>query len=186
MRPIVFLDLETTGLDHDDHIWEFGAVRRDGDMHTEYHYFIEHDVTKAEKLPGSFRKDHDTRYDDSNAITVHELVHGVMPWVFLGAPHVVGAVPNFDTERLARILRHYERSPLWHYHLHDVENLAKGWLCGRASMGDEAARAALANADDSDALSRACGIEPPTTGRHTALGDVRWGMALFDAITAST
>lgn len=36
----------------------------------------------------------------------------------------------------------------------------------------------------SDDLSRACGVEPPTEDeRHTALGDARWVMRLYDAIT---
>jgi hypothetical protein len=35
----------------------------------------------------------------------------------------------------------------------------------------------------SDSLSRAVGVEPPGDGvRHTAMGDVRWCVALWDAI----
>jgi hypothetical protein len=50
-------------------------------------------------------------------------------------------------------------------------------------MGDVDAGLALGQQDDSDALSRACGVEPPTTERHTAMGDVRWAIALYDAIS---
>jgi hypothetical protein len=36
----------------------------------------------------------------------------------------------------------------------------------------------------SDDLSRACGVEPPSEeDRHTALGDARWVMRLYDALT---
>lgn len=32
-------------------------------------------------------------------------------------------------------------------------------------------------------LARAVGVEPPTDERHTAMGDARWAMAVYDAIT---
>jgi hypothetical protein len=193
-RALVFLDLETTGLlpVPEDHIWEFAAVRREPDgTESTFHCFVRHDLALAEQLPESFRADHDARYDQDLALSLCELV-GLCKVVFAGRPHVVGAVPNFDTERLAAVLAMHRLGPLWHYHIRDVETLARGWLHGRAAgaaggrYGDAArARVALRDVDldDSDALSRACGVEPPTVGRHTALGDVRWAMALHDSIT---
>jgi hypothetical protein len=180
--PIVFMDTETTGLDPEDHIWEWAALRRDPDgTLTGYHAFVQHDLVKAAALTDSFRADHDARYDPDNALTIPAFVN-LLQQALVGRPHIIGAVPNFDTERLARILAHFDLAPMWHYHIKDVENVASGYLLGRASMGDEAALDALANLDDSDALSRACGVEPPTTERHTAMGDVRWAMALYDAL----
>jgi hypothetical protein len=39
---------------------------------------------------------------------------------------------------------------------------------------------------DSDALSRLCGVDPPgEVERHTALGDARWAMRLYDAIVGA-
>jgi hypothetical protein len=36
-------------------------------------------------------------------------------------------------------------------------------------------------------LSFAVGVEPPRVGeRHTAMGDARWAMRLYDAITGVT
>jgi hypothetical protein len=93
----------------------------------------------------------------------------------------VGAVPNFDTERLALLLKRSRLIPTWHYHLIDVENLAVGYLAGRRSMSK--AREFIPSLPwDSDELSRALGVETPIEDRHTAMGDVRWAMAIYDKV----
>lgn len=180
MSALVFLDTETTGLSLDDHIWEFAAIRREDGVDYPLHLFIEHSAEKAAQLPDSFRADHDERFDAEHAVSVESAARLIHRQLRPGADgtkaHVVGAVPNFDTERLARLLRAQGLEPNWHYHLIDVENLAVGYLHGRRK-----ARPPLPW--DSDALSRACGVEPPTTGRHTAMGDVRWALALYERIT---
>jgi hypothetical protein len=183
VSAIVFLDTETTGLSLDDDIWEFAAIRREEDgTEAVWHLFIEHSVTKCNRLPEPFRADHANRYDPALAWRREEAAEHVAV-LFTGRPHVVGAVPNFDTERLARLLLRLDLVPGWHYHLIDVENLAVGYLAGRASMGDLDAGLAMPDLPwDSDVLSRACGVEPPTKDRHTAMGDARWAMALYDAI----
>jgi hypothetical protein len=182
-RPLVFCDTETTGLGWHDQIWEFAAIRREPDgTERTFHTFVQHNLNLALALPDSFRADHDARYDPTTAVRRWAFAD-LLGEVFAGRPYVVGAVPNFDTERLARILADAGQLPLWHYHLRDVETLARGYLLGRASLGDLDAGLALGEADDSDALSRACGVEPPTTERHTAMGDVLWCKALHDAVT---
>ncbi|HTE66667.1 MAG TPA: hypothetical protein VK736_10485, partial [Candidatus Binatia bacterium] len=77
--------------------------------------------------------------------------------------------------------------PAWHYHLIDVEALAVGWLSGLRSETTLATGAYAGFVPslpwDSDDLSRACGVEPASEAeRHTALGDARWAMRLYDAI----
>lgn len=171
MTDIVFLDTETTGLSIDDDIWEFAGIRRNGDWHSRaMHLFIEHDTDKCVKLPDSFRADHQIRY--RNGVQHHDAARRIHD--FLAGAHIVGAVPNFDTEHIAILLRRHGYEPSWHYQLIDVEILAAGWLAGRGHT--------LSLPLDSDELSLACDVEPPTTERHTALGDAEWAMRLYDAV----
>jgi len=181
---IVFLDTETTGLGLDDDIWEFGAVRREADgTETETHLFIEHNVFKCKGLPEPFLSDHDARFPEDGSAAEPDSAARIISELFTDRPHVVGAVPNFDTERLALLLRRFGIEPGWHYHLIDVENLAVGYLAGRAAQSEfDAGWATPGLPWDSDELSRAVGVESTRFGRHTAVGDVRWAMAIYDAI----
>ena len=188
MSALVFMDTETTGLDLADDIWEFAAIRREPDgSEEELHLLIDHDKRKCAQLPESFRANHAARWDGTIAVTRADAAVQIQH-ILRDRAHVVGAVPNFDTERIARLLTRRHLAAPWHYHLIDVENLAVGYLAGlRAAGGGENGH----DADlpslpwTSDDLSRAVGVEPPTTERHTAIGDVRWAMAIYDRITAS-
>lgn len=109
--------------------------------------------------------------------------------------HIIGAVPNFDTETLAPLLREHGLVPSWNYHLIDVENLAAGWLNAYAARLENSERTieratelrAIATPPwDSEELSRAVGIEPGEFARHEALGDAKWARAIFDAVTGGT
>jgi hypothetical protein len=174
MTALVFLDTETTGLGHDAEIWEVAAIRREGDRDVaEHHHFVEHDLDKAAKLPEWFRADHGARYDPAAAIDRHTLAT-VLTNLMDGRPHVIGAVPNFDTERLAQILRNYDLLPGWHYHLIDIETYIAGYLRGKYGITAKLPW-------DSNLLSLAVGV-PPSPERHTAMGDVRWIKATWDAI----
>lgn len=187
LTAIIFMDTETTGLSLDDDIWEFAAIRRETDgTETEHHLFILHDQRKCEKLPEPFHADHRNRWSRAHPVTravaakqIHDLT--------ADRPHIVGAVPNFDTERLALLLRAHGYEPGWHYHLIDVENLAVGYLAARrpgmALIGEGYPDLSLPW--DSDSLSLACGVKPPTDERHTAMGDARWAKALYDAIVGA-
>jgi hypothetical protein len=187
VNALVFMDTECTGLSLDDDIWEFAAIRRDpdGSEHS-LHLFIDHDREKCARLPESFRTDHYTRWPGNEvSIGEDEAAQKIVEFTGKDRPHVVGAVPNFDTERLALLLGRYGHKPGWHYHLIDVENLAVGYLAGRASLTFGEGWWTPPLPWDSDDLSRAVGVEPPTDERHTAMGDVRWCMALYDAITGA-
>jgi DNA polymerase III epsilon subunit-like protein len=191
--PIVVLDTETCGLDPDAHIWEVAAIRRNPDgEHIEYHAFIQHDTTQATRLPEQFRTDHDARYRPDHAITPASLVDDLR---ILFAPpadynlraHVVGAVPNFDTERIARLMRHHGVDVPWHHHLMDAETLAIGYLRGALAADRQAGLQPLREPFpgppwDSDALSRTLGIDPDQFERHTALGDCKWALAIYDHV----
>lgn len=135
------------------------------------------------------------------AHTVARMTHGA---------HLVGAVPSFDAEVFDRLLRAHGLLPAWHYHLVDVEAMAVGFIAalpvrfvtgaegppatptptfdfGRLIQIPEPAtctRRAIAPPWKSDDLSRAIGVEPASEeDRHTALGDARWAMRMYDAMT---
>jgi hypothetical protein len=183
VSPLVFLDVESTGLDPvRDEVWEVAAVRYepDGRVTFNHSWFVEHSLHRTALLPAPFRADHDARYDARRAMT-QEQTAAVLVDVFrphVGAegpvrPHLVGAVPSFDEAFLRRLLK---GSSPWHYHLVDVETLAVGFLAGE----DPGAWQPPWRSDD---LTRALGLEPPAPGvRHTAMGDVDWTIAVYDAV----
>lgn len=93
-----------------------------------------------------------------------------------GRPHIVGAVPNFDTERIAhQLLRPNRLREPWHYHLIDIENVAAGYLTHKTGQP-------VLPPYDSNELSAGLGVNPDDFQRHTAMGDVQWVMAQWDAI----
>lgn len=190
--PLVFLDTETTGLALDDDIWEVAAIRRETDgRETAHRLFLKHSIRKCERLPDSFRRDHELRYDPDDAVYPGDAAAYLDPLLSDGRPHIVGAVPNFDTERIALLLRAHGFEPGWHYHPIDVETLAVGYLRGtyvgaQQAGGIEPLPGLLSLPWDSDDLSRQVGVEPPTDTRHTALGDAQWARAIYDQITNPT
>lgn len=174
MSDIVFLDTETLGLDPDAPIWEFAAVRRlDPVGEVELHFTIHHDPAHwLDGFPEEFLGDYLGRYKPDTAWGEVAAV-GAIHAITKGA-HIIGAVPSFDTERLAKLLRRNGIEPEWHYHLIDVENVVVGYLAGRGEL--------IPRPWKSDQLSAAVGVNPDDYARHTAMGDVRWAMAQWDAV----
>jgi hypothetical protein len=200
--PLCFIDTETTGVHPGRQVWEVAMIRREVGRNQEVQFFVDVDLESADPFGlrvGGFYDRHPAGRWLSNqggpvefpcgsdmgqhldrataAKVVARFTHGA---------HLVGAVPNFDAETLAPLLRENGLTPAWHYHLIDVENLAVGWLLGHAAgMGTPLDLITAATPPwKSDELSRAIGVEPPSDEeRHTALGDARWAMRLYDAIT---
>ncbi|MEV6219836.1 hypothetical protein [Nocardia sp. NPDC051833] len=212
MTPICFLDTETDGVHPDRKVWEIAMIRRDEQGERETSFFVDIDLTTADPFGLKVGRYYDrhpmgrylsgvdsqpprhresqTLYEASAALTVARWTHGA---------HIVGAVPNFDTEVLAMLLRRNGHLPAWHYHLIDIENLAVGYLAGQRVAGvfDQPADpeplavrarrlgsiAAINPPWKSDDLSDLIGVEPPSEAeRHTALGDARWAMRVYDKI----
>lgn len=187
--PICFVDTETDGVHPDRKPWEIAIIRREPDgRETTWCEFIDIDLSTADPFGlrvGRFYDRHPLgraiAYGDDHdpfepyavglgrhpaAYRVAQLTHGA---------HLVGAVPNFDAEILARLLREETLTPAWHYHLIDVESLAVGYLAGEGRP--------LAPPWDSSYLLEALGVTAiPDDQRHTALGDARWVRALYDAV----
>lgn len=197
-QPICYLDTETTGLDLYDDIWEFAAVKftlsenpDKGLVRDNLHLFIAHSTDKCSQLPEPFRSDHRARFPAacSKNITAREdAAHFI--YQFTKDATILGCVPNFDTERIERLIRrNTSRTPDWHYHLGDVENMAVGYLLAAAAFGPaltglsrDRLRAACAPPWDSEELSLALGVDPMQFVRHTAMGDVEWAMAMHEAM----
>ncbi|MGH8576155.1 MAG: hypothetical protein ACREXX_14000 [Gammaproteobacteria bacterium] len=198
--PVCFVDTETDGVHPGRKPWELAIIRRTDTGEDTYHAYVEIDLSTADPFGlrvGRFYERHPLGiylassgtesgyplpYPDGDAPTYVSatVAAAVVARVTHGA-HIVGAVPNFDTETLAVLLREHELTPAWHYHLIDVETLAVGYLEGLTPGANHPGRDLPW---DSEALSRACGVEPPGEDeRHTALGDARWAMRLYDAIT---
>jgi hypothetical protein len=184
--PIVFCDTETDGVYPGRKPWEIAIIRREPDgRETEWQAFVEIDLSTTPDgfgiKVGKFHDRHpfgrliahqddrgigDALLPTQAAIKVAQLTHGA---------HIVGAVPNFDTETLAALLRNEGLIPAWHYHLIDIENLAVGFLAARGEP--------IAPPWRSDQLTEALGLPPiPEDERHTALGDARWAQRMYDAV----
>lgn len=190
MSDLVFMDTETLGLDIAAPIWEFAAVRRhDSGIEATLHLHIRHHATPwLEGFPEEFAADYHARYSDRDSVSQLRAAELIAEFMH-SRPHVVGAVPNFDTERISHQLLRPNRIPdPWHYHLIDIENIVAGYLVG---VGKQAVNGGLLPSLEmsligppwkSDDLSRAVGVDPEKFERHTAMGDVRWVMAQWDAV----
>ena len=173
--PLVFLDTETLGLGINDPIWEIAAIRRESDgTENRYHFHVSdaegRRLTPPDGFPDRFRADFNARYGKAPMGSRLDLAP-LLRDLFRDRPHVVGAVPNFDTERIA----HQFGVDGWHYHLIDVENLAVGYLAGRG----EPLPPLPWNSDD---LSRAVGVDPDRFRRHEAMADAEWARAIYDRV----
>jgi hypothetical protein len=206
MTPICALDTETTGLHPQRQAWDIAMIRRDDNGESGWQFYVEVDLADADPFAlkvGRFYDRHpygrylakDLPHPFSWPVTNRRLGELLSPSeaarhvarVTHGA-HIIGAVPNFDTEVLATLLRRHGLTPGWHYHLIDVEALALGWLHGRAQAGAHNAGLPMEILTrlpwKSDDLAAACGVESPDEEeRHTALGDAKWALRLYDAIT---
>lgn len=193
MTPLCFIDTETDGVHPDRQVWEVAIIRRDDDGPRQTQFYVELDLSTADpfglKVGGFYDRHplgmvlsgaHPTNYlwrqmtkmRSAAALEVARWTHGA---------HLVGAVPHFDHEVLGNLLRSNGLTPAWHYHLIDVEAMAVGWLAGCGTGMSSPQDHIVAPPWKSDALSRDCGVEPPTDDeRHTALGDARWAMRWYD------
>lgn len=191
--PLAFIDTETTGVHPGRRAWEIAIIRRDpsGLEHTALLQISDVDLSNADPFGlkvGRFYERHGDYIpglvDEPTEVVTEAQAAYIVERLTRGS-HLVGAVPNFDAEVFADMLRRHRLTPAWHYHLVDVENLAVGYLAAKLrhgllldSVADE-----ITPPWSSESLSRICGVEPAGDAeRHTALGDARWAMRLYDFI----
>lgn len=176
MTGLAFVDTETTGLHPLLHeVWEVAIIVRDHDDPTcngEHHWFLPVTLKNAE--PKALKIGHfEDRYSAAMVTPIYEVLPAIGK--LTAGCHLVGAVPSFDEERLRRLLNAHQVKHSWHYHLVDVEALAVGYLAG---LGVD-----IAPPWNSDDLTERLGVVVPVDDvRHTALGDARWAMAIYDAV----
>ena len=212
MTRICFIDTETTGLDPDQHaIWEVALITPCGGEHV-WQFPVEEMAADPFALnigrywERRWSADNDVPvlnaiYDAHNAKSRRKnfpdegrAIRPNATWArhfrdLTAGCHLAGAVISFDEERLRRLLHSLGVLHRWHYHIIDVEALAVGSLCGLHKRGRGGVADAVANGDvpglpwKSDDLSAALGVKVSDEDRHTALGDARWAMRIYDAVT---
>lgn len=199
MNDIVFLDTETTGVHPEREIWEIAMVKRSSEGYKEITIqVVPVDLSKAD--PFALRINHFyDRYVGLDNLNAPSGTTIMQPWEaaetvesWTRGAHIIGAVPNFDTESFDKLLRQSKLLPAWHYHLIDVETLTVGYLKGQDAERRESGLASIVSQFNfslswkSEDLSRAIGVEPPTDEeRHTAMGDVQWAIKTFDKVMGS-
>ena len=190
LRPLAFVDTETTGLSLDDDIWDFAVITRvPGQPDVETQFYVEHDLIRAAQLPEPFRADHDARYNPATAMTRHIAAHHIGR--LLDRAIIIGAVPSFDTTRIEWMRMGYSLTPAvtWHYQVIDVETLIMGYKHGIFAESEllhpgtrvrQIIDATPLPPWDSHILTASVGVKG--ADEHTALGDARWARDAFDAV----
>ncbi len=183
MVKIVFLDTETTGVHPGRQVWEVGMIVRDGGKDRPKQFFVEVDLSMADlyglRIGGFYRRHPLGRYLSGDGHKYGVPSMAMLPPLDAAREvarqtHdaiVVGAVPHFDAECLAVMLRQHQLVPAWHYHLVDVESMAAGAL-------------GLPPPWDFDLLLARYGLVYNEADRHTAGGDVSMVRDLYDAVIA--
>ncbi|MEN4464278.1 hypothetical protein LT337_33125 (plasmid) [Mycolicibacterium fortuitum] len=181
MRPVAFLDTETTGRDRFRRPWEIAIIRRDHTDERAVTIFValadlDLDHADPEALDVSKFYDRHPQFDgklstDSLLCSGAEAAAMVHAWTHRA--RVYGVVPSFDTECLDQLLHRHHLEASWHFQPWDMAVYASGYLAGRG----------LPPQYSSETTSRACGVEPPQgKDRHTAMGDALWVKRWYDKI----
>jgi DNA polymerase III epsilon subunit-like protein len=185
--PLVFLDIETTGLDPERHeIWEVGAILRVATTEgsgayneTEHHWFLNvnhlETADEAALAIGGYYERHP--YGDAYHYSIDDFHSVEAPYPFSrefekltrGAT-LVGANTRFDERFLGDYLKAQHRLPGWHFRLCDVEALTQGYMGLAKPTGLAKCANILEITNDYDA--------------HSALDDAKLARDVYDAVMA--
>lgn len=191
--PIAFVDIETTGTDPNrHHIWEIAIVRPDLATPS---YCVQLAVDLRTADPGALRI---TNFYDRHSSerllgderTVAKTVAGL-----LSNTRLAGNVISFDAAFLDSWLRQKGQAPAWDYHLIDVEAIAVGYLMAELRDPDQTkekyrslekqdrhkALVSLYDKWSSKTISELLGVPLPEQA-HTALGDAKHALAMYEAV----
>jgi DNA polymerase III epsilon subunit-like protein len=193
-RPVIVLDLETTGLDSELHeVWEAAVIELLPAGRIEHVWRIE----PVRQMDEEALKVNQYRYrtrlmrsDDRNPLGLHGLPY----WSgaravssalvgLLDDVTIVGATPQFDQGFLTPMLARYGfRSTPWHHRARDIGSMAHGYLAAMIRAG-RMPLASLPPVDSStDVYAVALGLDPADYQRHSALGDCRLIADMYDTI----
>lgn len=168
-KPLCFIDIETSGLDPArNQIHEITIIRTSGNSKPEV--FSATFTVAPELWDAHARELHSHRHSpapplmglNEAAKKICEITKGCV---------LVGNNTQFDASWVAQLLRHQGLRPQWHYQVEDVEaRIAQALKLGPAPF-------------DSEAMSRAIGVDPLQFDRHTSAGDARWSMVQYEKLT---
>lgn len=179
-RDLCFIDCETLGLDIEAPIWEVAAIRLRADgTRDEYQcQILHHSGNWLDTLPAQFADDYRARFDIQAAIPGRQAAREIRD--FTDGAIIAGSNPSFDMERLALLMQQYVGlTPGWHYHPLDIPSMV---------VGVEAILAMQCGAEftellwHSSRLGSRVGVNPDSFARHTAMGDVLWTLAQWNAM----
>lgn len=181
-RDLCFIDCETLGLDIEAPIWEVAAIRLRADgTRDEYQcQILHHSGNWLDTLPAQFADDYRRRFDLQLAVPGAQAAREIH--AFTDGAIIAGSNPSFDMERLALIMQRYcGLTPGWHYHPLDIPSMVVGCEAG---MGLDLSKPP-GNTElewNSSRLSSRVGVNPDSFARHTAMGDVLWTLAQWNAM----
>jgi DNA polymerase III epsilon subunit-like protein len=186
--PLCFIDTETTSLRPDRRAWEIGIIRRNADgTEEQQHWFIDADsldLGNADLMSLKIGRFYERHPQMDTGISGEAFEEPEAMWAvesFTRGAHLVGAVVSFDAEVLSARMRANGICPSWHYHLIDVEALVVGYLA-RTHHVKTGKHQLITPPWKSDDLSAELGITVSDEDRHTALGDARWAMRIYDTV----
>lgn len=167
MKPLAFLDIETTGLDpFENEILEVAYIREteDGGETTEFSLEIEERRANEEAL--KINKYH-LRRNDLAAIELPWNVAADKLSTELDGYVIVGNNPTFDLTFLRFFLRRWHKPIPWHYRPLDIGSMACGLLGEREVK--------------TPAVAEAFNVPLPRD-QHTALADAKWNQDVYRAM----
>lgn len=160
---IVFVDIETTGLDVDRHeIWDIALIVRDERDDTAFAWQLAVDLTEAD--PAALRVnrfyEREAKVSDPQDVAIEVAVH-------TAGAYLVGAVPSFDALFLDRFLRRNGQCPAWHHRLICVESMALPVIGSPVPLG-------------LGKVAERLGLTVDPSVAHTALGDAMLARDVYD------
>lgn len=198
MTKLAFLDVETTSLDdRNGAIWEIGLIVRAGGADVEYWWQINANLEDADpqslQIGHYYPRNQARRFAEAVSLDTGEATFGKCRESsfrsiarscaeLLNGAHVFGANPGFDYRFMRRFLADNRECWTAHYHLHNIRDIAAGFLIGRATSPLATVKHLPSVPWKAREIYAELGVNVDDFDLHTALGDARLVRAVHDAI----